>query len=70
MLSVGPLIITTLKQYTSYSVRMAALNAVGVGQFSDSTTVHTQGIRKYCTKQSPNSSLMLCVINFGIQESF
>ncbi|KAM9352827.1 neural cell adhesion molecule 1 [Symphorus nematophorus] len=42
----GPLTITKLKQYTVYSVRLAALNAVGVGQFSDTHTVRTQGIRE------------------------
>ncbi|XP_041799199.1 neural cell adhesion molecule 1 isoform X2 [Chelmon rostratus] len=41
----GPLAITKLKQYTTYTVRMAALNAVGVGQFSDTKTVRTQGIQ-------------------------
>ncbi|XP_070768071.1 neural cell adhesion molecule 1 [Enoplosus armatus] len=38
-----PLVITTLKPYTLYTVRLAALNAVGVGQFSDTNTVRTQG---------------------------
>ncbi|XP_034729710.1 neural cell adhesion molecule 1 isoform X1 [Etheostoma cragini] len=41
-----PLAITTLKPYTLYTVRLAALNAVGVGQFSDTNTVQTQGIRE------------------------
>lgn len=41
-----PLVISTLKPYTSYTVRLAALNAVGRGQFSDTNTVFTQGIRE------------------------
>ncbi|XP_035527531.1 neural cell adhesion molecule 1 isoform X2 [Morone saxatilis] len=41
-----PLAITSLKPYTLYSVRLAALNAVGVGQFSDTNTVRTQGKRE------------------------
>ncbi|KAA8591520.1 hypothetical protein FQN60_016894 [Etheostoma spectabile] len=41
-----PLAITTLKPYTLYTVRLAALNAVGVGQFSDTNTIQTQGIRE------------------------
>ncbi|XP_071381708.1 neural cell adhesion molecule 1 isoform X6 [Centroberyx affinis] len=40
-----PLAITSLKPYTSYTVRLAALNAVGLGEFSDTYTVRTQGIR-------------------------
>lgn len=44
--SIDPLAITTLKPYTLYTVRLAALNAAGVGQFSDTNTVRTQGIRK------------------------
>ncbi|XP_078143240.1 neural cell adhesion molecule 1 isoform X4 [Centroberyx gerrardi] len=40
-----PLAITSLKPYTSYTVRLAALNAVGLGQLSDTYTVRTQGIR-------------------------
>lgn len=45
-ISAGPLVIASLKPYTSYTVRLAALNAVGLGQFSDTYDVHTQGIRK------------------------
>ncbi|KAF1387600.1 hypothetical protein PFLUV_G00081540 [Perca fluviatilis] len=41
-----PLAITTLKPYTLYTVRLAALNIVGVGQFSDTNAVQTQGIRE------------------------
>ncbi|XP_071762145.2 neural cell adhesion molecule 1 isoform X2 [Centroberyx gerrardi] len=41
-----PLAITSLKPYTSYTVRLAALNAVGLGQLSDTYTVRTQGIRE------------------------
>ncbi|XP_028986210.1 neural cell adhesion molecule 1 [Betta splendens] len=41
----GPLAVAALKPYTSYTVRLAALNAVGLGQFSDSHSVHTQGVR-------------------------
>ncbi|XP_039661203.1 neural cell adhesion molecule 1 [Perca fluviatilis] len=40
-----PLAITTLKPYTLYTVRLAALNIVGVGQFSDTNAVQTQGIQ-------------------------
>ncbi|XP_042345060.1 neural cell adhesion molecule 1 [Plectropomus leopardus] len=40
-----PLTITNLKPYTLYTVRLAALNAVGVGQFSEIKTVRTQGIQ-------------------------
>ncbi|XP_031134210.1 neural cell adhesion molecule 1 isoform X2 [Sander lucioperca] len=40
-----PLAITTLKPYTLYTVRLAALNAVGVGKFSDTNDVQTKGIR-------------------------
>lgn len=40
-----PLAITSLKPYTSYTVRLAAMNAVGFGQFSDTSDVRTQGIR-------------------------
>ncbi|XP_018539772.1 neural cell adhesion molecule 1 [Lates calcarifer] len=42
----GPLAITALKPYTLYTVRLAALNAVGLGQFSDINRVRTQGIRE------------------------
>ncbi|KAL3060603.1 hypothetical protein OYC64_015039 [Pagothenia borchgrevinki] len=40
------LAISTLQPYTLYTVRLAALNAVGVGQFSDTNTVRTQGTRE------------------------
>ncbi|KAK5862658.1 hypothetical protein PBY51_018028 [Eleginops maclovinus] len=36
--------ITTIQPYTLYTVRLAALNAVGVGQFSETKTVRTQGL--------------------------
>nr|XP_046256510.1 neural cell adhesion molecule 1 [Scatophagus argus] len=39
-----PLAITALKQYTPYTVRLAAMNAVGTGQYSETKTVRTQGI--------------------------
>ncbi|GAA6224424.1 neural cell adhesion molecule 1-like isoform X2 [Lates japonicus] len=42
----GPLAITALKPYTLYTVRLAAVNAVGLGQFSDINRVRTQGIRE------------------------
>ncbi|TKS81743.1 Neural cell adhesion molecule 1 [Collichthys lucidus] len=42
----GPLVIPNLRQYTSYTVRLAALNAVGVGEFSDTKTIRTQGMRE------------------------
>ncbi|KAF0045126.1 hypothetical protein F2P81_001655 [Scophthalmus maximus] len=41
-----PLAITALKPYTLYAVRLAALNAVGLGKFSDTSSVRTQGIRE------------------------
>uniref|UniRef100_H3DP36 Neural cell adhesion molecule 3 n=1 Tax=Tetraodon nigroviridis TaxID=99883 RepID=H3DP36_TETNG len=41
-----PLVITNLKQYTSYTVRLAASNAVGVGHFSENKPVRTMGIRE------------------------
>ncbi|XP_029307941.1 neural cell adhesion molecule 1 isoform X2 [Cottoperca gobio] len=41
-----PRAITTLKPFTLYTVRLAALNAVGVGQFSETNTVRTLGIRE------------------------
>ncbi|XP_030014772.1 neural cell adhesion molecule 1 isoform X1 [Sphaeramia orbicularis] len=37
--------IPSLKPYTWYRVRLAALNAVGLGPFSDSKSVRTQGIQ-------------------------
>uniref|UniRef100_A0A8C2WG09 Neural cell adhesion molecule 3 n=1 Tax=Cyclopterus lumpus TaxID=8103 RepID=A0A8C2WG09_CYCLU len=40
----GPRSISSLRPYTPYTVRLAALNAVGVGQFSDQHTVRTQGM--------------------------
>ncbi|XP_055083890.1 neural cell adhesion molecule 1 [Periophthalmus magnuspinnatus] len=47
------LAITSLKPYTKYIVRLAALNAVGVGEFSGSNSVRTQGIRE------PDSPILL-----------
>ncbi|XP_056299932.1 neural cell adhesion molecule 1 isoform X2 [Pseudoliparis swirei] len=41
----GPLSVSSLQPYTLYTVRLAALNAVGVGQFSDTHPARTQGIR-------------------------
>ncbi|KAM4633821.1 neural cell adhesion molecule 1 [Polymixia lowei] len=46
VLASDPLAITSLKPYTSYIVRLAAINAVGQGTFSDTQTVQTQGIRE------------------------
>ncbi|CAN9513936.1 unnamed protein product [Ophioblennius macclurei] len=40
------LTIKDLLPYTTYSVRMAAVNAVGLGQFSDEHSVRTKGIRE------------------------
>ncbi|KAK7887112.1 hypothetical protein WMY93_026733 [Mugilogobius chulae] len=48
-----PLVITSLKPYTQYTVRLAALNAVGVGEFSDCNNVRTQGRRE------PDSPILL-----------
>lgn len=47
--SVDPLAITTLRPHTLYTVRLAALNAVGVGLFSETNPVRTLGIRKRYT---------------------
>ena len=41
-----PLTIPSLTPYTSYTVRLAAMNVVGLGQFSTTKEVQTQGIRK------------------------
>ncbi|KAK0148453.1 Neural cell adhesion molecule 1 [Merluccius polli] len=41
-----PLAITSLLPYTSYIARLAAMNTVGRGQFSDAHSVRTQGIRE------------------------
>lgn len=46
---VAPLAITPLKPYTMYTVRLAALNAVGVGKFSDGKNIRTQAFRKWST---------------------
>lgn len=40
----GPLVISPLRQYTSYAVRLAGLNKVGVGLFSDTLSVRTLGM--------------------------
>ncbi|XP_051813335.1 neural cell adhesion molecule 1 [Acanthochromis polyacanthus] len=40
------LAVTNLRPYTLYSVRLAALNAVGLGQFSETNNVRTHGIRE------------------------
>ncbi|XP_036929811.1 neural cell adhesion molecule 1 isoform X1 [Acanthopagrus latus] len=40
-----PLAITALRPCTLYTVRLAAVNAVGVGPFSNTTNVHTLGIQ-------------------------
>ncbi|XP_054477052.1 neural cell adhesion molecule 1 isoform X2 [Anoplopoma fimbria] len=39
------LAITSLKPYTLYKVHLAAMNAVGVGEFSEQNTVRTEGMR-------------------------
>lgn len=39
------LVIPSLKPYTSYTVRLAALNAVGVGEFSDLNNIRTLGMQ-------------------------
>lgn len=39
------LAITSLKPYTEYTVRLAALNAVGVGEFSDASAIRTLGMQ-------------------------
>ncbi|XP_075869027.1 neural cell adhesion molecule 1-like [Nelusetta ayraudi] len=50
----GPLVISPLRQYTSYAVRLAGLNRVGVGLFSDTLSVRTLGMRE---PDIPNLSL-------------
>ncbi|KAM6994176.1 neural cell adhesion molecule 1 [Tautogolabrus adspersus] len=45
-LGLDPLAITSLKPYTLYMVRLAAMNVVGPGQFSETNTVRTHGIRE------------------------
>ncbi|KAM7420334.1 hypothetical protein PAMA_014854 [Pampus argenteus] len=40
------LIVNSLKPYTLYMVRLAAMNAEGLGNFSDTNTVRTKGIRE------------------------
>ncbi|KAM4735571.1 neural cell adhesion molecule 1 [Anableps anableps] len=42
----GDLAITNLKPYTEYTVRIAAINDVGQGQFSMENTVRTEGERE------------------------
>ncbi|XP_074539291.1 neural cell adhesion molecule 1 [Halichoeres trimaculatus] len=44
--ALDPLTISSLKPYTLYTVRLAAMNAVGLGQFSETNTVRTHGIRE------------------------
>lgn len=46
---VDTLAVTSLMPYTLYTVRLAALNAAGRGQFSDANSVRTLGIREYDT---------------------
>lgn len=41
-----PLTITALSPYTFYNVRMAAMNTVGLGLFSATQELRTQGLRK------------------------
>lgn len=55
---VDPLTITSLKQYTSYKVRLAAVNAVGMGQFSSTNTVRTQGLCKFYADRPQNSNTL------------
>lgn len=57
--STDPLVITNLKQYTSYTVRLAASNAVGVGHFSENKPVRTMGIRK-CNASDISAILCNC----------
>ncbi|KAM7382564.1 hypothetical protein PAMP_002290 [Pampus punctatissimus] len=40
------LTVNSLKPYTLYMVRLAAMNAEGLGNFSDTNTVRTKGIRE------------------------
>ncbi|XP_068999390.1 neural cell adhesion molecule 1 [Embiotoca jacksoni] len=62
----APLAITSLKSYTLYTVRLAALNAVGVGQFSDTNSVRTQGIREPDTPALSSDSMKLDRNSFAI----
>ncbi|XP_049585296.1 neural cell adhesion molecule 1 isoform X2 [Syngnathus scovelli] len=49
------LAVTSLMPYTLYTLRLAAVNAAGRGQFSDTNTVRTLGIRG-----EPDSPVLLC----------
>ncbi|XP_072250828.1 neural cell adhesion molecule 1 isoform X2 [Leuresthes tenuis] len=53
-----PLVITTLKPYTLYTVRLAALNMVGQGQFSDEQSVRTHGIQGKVLTGEPDSPVL------------
>ncbi|CAK6954324.1 neural cell adhesion molecule 1 [Scomber scombrus] len=46
VLASDTLAINSLKPYTLYEVRLAAVNAEGVGEHSDTKTVRTEGIRE------------------------
>lgn len=48
------LAITSLKPYTKYTVRLAAVNAVGVGEFSDESNIRTLGMQG-----EPDSPILL-----------
>lgn len=48
------LAITSLRPYTKYRVRLAAVNAVGVGEFSDISNIRTLG-----TQGEPDSPILL-----------
>ncbi|KAM9805791.1 neural cell adhesion molecule 1 isoform 1-T1 [Syngnathus typhle] len=48
------LAVTSLMPYTLYTLRLAAVNAAGRGQFSDANTVRTLGRRE------PDSPVLLC----------
>lgn len=59
-------VITGLKPYTQYSVRLAALNSVGVGEFSDIKSVRTLGIRKYCTSTGTSIECRIRLFDFSV----
>ncbi|XP_075321133.1 neural cell adhesion molecule 1-like [Odontesthes bonariensis] len=59
-----PLVITALKPYTLYTVRLAALNMVGQGQFSDEQSVRTHGIRKFRNVYMLFIFILICLCNF------
>ncbi|XP_067093246.1 neural cell adhesion molecule 1 isoform X1 [Osmerus mordax] len=63
--AIDPVAITSLKPYTSYSVRLSPSNHLGEGDFSTQQTVRTQGIRG-----EPDSPVLLAHEGKGEGNSF